>query len=323
MHGSLAHDLLDQDDAGVALSSDVLALLLADDLAVIVPELVSDGLDDVVLALVSGERAGARHAGLSCDDGMAADDDVPGISAAGMSEVHLLIEVALGGAELVNLHAVLVDTGQHEHDAVSNLRDALAELTLYLRCNRAHIHDGVCVDMSLVGIDDIKSQALAERILLHGPVDDAAVDRNPAVLNGGLGADLDVRDFDVLLDKSADDLLLTLLCRRGLRERLALSHCRSGGSASERDVQCQVFNPVCLSDVDVQHTVSFRGCRDGRCRGRFLCRGLCLCRCFLGCRSILVDLVQNVLRDGGQGLHILKERGSQNLADPESVRGEG
>ena len=236
MHSPLAHDFLDQDDAGIAFPAQVFANFFTDDFTVVFLQFVADGLNDVVFAFMSGKRSRTGHAGKPFDDGMAADDDVPFIGTARMAEIHLFIEEAFGGTEFMNLDTVFVDAGEHEYDAIGDLGDAFTEFAFDFRRNRRDVHDGVGVDMAFVGINDIQAHADAERVFFDGLIDDRAVDEDFPIFDGRLVADFDIGDLDVFLDQLADDLLFALPFIRSCRQRASGTQDGTG-----RDIQAQAF----------------------------------------------------------------------------------
>ena len=324
VHRALSHDFLDEHDARIAFAAQVFTMLLAHDFALVFLELVAHSLDDVVLAFVRGKRAGARHAGLLRDDGMATDDDVALVGAARMAEVHLLIEESFGRAELMHLHAIFVNARQQEHDTVRDFRDAFAEHAFDFRRNRADVHDRVGVDVALARMDDVELEALAERVFLDGLVRKAAVNGDDAVLNLRLRADDGIRNLDVLLDQRADDFLRPgRLCGRsgGRCSRCGNRSSCASAEAAERDVDGKAGNFFGRVNLDM-HGASChrRGNRGSRRLG-----GGSWCRC--GGRhsrraGFRADMVEHVRRDRRQSLDILRQRRAEDFGDREAVGAE-
>ena len=214
MHSPLAHDFLDQDDAGIAFPAQVFANFFTDDFTVVFLQFVADGLNDVVFAFMSGKRSRTGHPGKPFDDGMAADDDVPFIGTARMAKIHLFIEEPFRRSEFVNLDAIFIDASEHEYDAVSHFSDAFTEFAFDFRRNRRDVHDGVRIDVAFIRINNIEAHADAERVFFDGFFDDRSVDEDFPVFNGRPVADFNIGDLDVFLEQCADDFLFTRsLCR--------------------------------------------------------------------------------------------------------------
>ena len=306
VHSSLAHDFLDQDDAGIALAAQVFADFFADDFAVVFLQFIADGLDDVVFTFMSGKRSRTGHAREAFDDGMAADDDVAFIGAARMAEIHLFIEKAFRRTEFMDLDAVFVDAGEHEYDTVGDFGDPFTEFAFDFRRNGRYVHDGIGVDVAFIGINDVEAHADAERVLFDGLFNDGPVDEDFPVFNGRLVADFDIGDFDVFLDELADDLLFARLFRRPCRQRASGTQDGTG-----RDIQAQAFQFIYL-----QVNRSRRcGCRGGRCSWRGFDR---FCRCF-GRDGLGIDFIQDIFSNRRQGFDILQERAAQDFFDGQAI----
>ena len=110
--------------------------------------------------------------------------------------------------------------------------------------------------MALVRVDDVEREALAERIFLHGALDDGAVDGEDAVGDLRLRADDGVLDADVLLLQRADDFFLARTRSGGGRCGCA---CHLGRAARERQVDGETADMLGRIDADVERAVVFPG----------------------------------------------------------------
>ena len=156
VHGALACYLFDYDHPlCTGANSVVIGAAMGAEVALELLHLIAIGLHEFIAGLMRSCAGAALLTLMGLEEKVETDYHVVGAGGAGLVKEQLFLKVALGGAELVGLHAVHIHAGHHEIYAGESVGDTLAQYAQHLGGDGDYVHYGVGPAVVIPGLDDL------------------------------------------------------------------------------------------------------------------------------------------------------------------------